>query len=162
MTEQRPRPLPSAITLAVALALPVSLALPPPVHAAWPCLLGCDSNLDQEAATSLMRRIVGDGPPAGVSVTHGVEGGFQDRFVQIRFSLAADRRDVLLAWLSVAGLPTRGPMPESGPVAWWAPAGVELDLWQVALDGFPHGRLGLAPDADRPGWLVAWLFAFQT
>ncbi len=117
-----------------------------------------------DTAVELFEAEIGASLPEGVVVLNYYEGGFQDRFVQIK--LAAT--DAGLASL-IATLPL-GPPTVYVPYAfgiseftWWdAGNHAEGTLYVGRYGSFPQASLLAVADPARPGAFLVYLMAFET
>lgn len=151
-----------------AFALGVSLCVGwlPASPARAECLIFCadETETTGQKAKELFEADLGGPLPDGVTVQHHLEGGFQDRFVQVRLKATLEGGKALLGLL---GTDPRDLRPDTailsapqGP-GWWTPQ-QEHDLMgaEAKLGTFAYTSIGVA--YDNTGLLTIYIFAFET
>jgi hypothetical protein len=141
------------------------LILSGPAQAA--CLAFCDDgDIPVAKATALVEAELGAALPAGVEVLGLFEGGFQDRFIQVKFRAEAAAVPGLLMLLGTdaAGF---GPVGTAqltiAPVEWWTPErAAGLTIAPGRLAGFAETTVAMAADPETAGKVIVYLIAFQT
>jgi hypothetical protein len=151
--------------LAAMLALPLAT---PPQPARAGCLIFCPKNDEVPAARAAQTfaRVLGQPLPKGVIVLGMIDGGFQDRFIQVKLRATDAGAVAVLAALGVAPAamgPMDGRQTTINPAAWWdIDTRPDLRGTDARLAGFPYAFAARARDpADPARWLV-YVLAFQT
>lgn len=132
------------------------------------CLVFCPKNgeLTPAAAAQTLARDLGKDLPPGVTVLGMIDGGFQDRFVQVK--LGADMQGTL-SLLAALSADVKKPL-QLGEVQttvdeadWWdIDTRPDLVLVKASLGRFPYVIVGWAADpADTSRWLI-YVLAFET
>ena len=154
---------PVALAAGLALAVPVLSA---PAQAG--CLIVCPKNGEVPAARApaTFARILGQPLPGEVALEGMIDGGFQDRFIQVKLRATGDGLARLLSILKVDPA-AMGPMGDRqttiNPAAWWdIDARPDLLGADAALAGFPHAFVARARDPDDAARWVVYVLAFQT
>lgn len=145
-----------------ALALVLAFAAP---SAQAACLIGCETEVTDARAATLWQALTQAAPPAGVRVTHALEGGFQDPFWQLRAEADAPGLAALMKRLALTEADLRPPEAYQTTITatdWWTPALPGARAATVALPGVAHALLIRAADPARPGVTLLFLLAFQT
>lgn len=136
-------------------------------HAQSDCLLFCDEKeLSPAKAIIVFNGDLGAPLPDGVKMVGMLEGGFQDRFIQVRLTATASGVDALMALRGkkVADL-TDGAAFDFGPERpiWWD-VGNRSDL-KGADFGSPslaNLMIGVAAEPKQPGQFAVYFFGFDT
>jgi hypothetical protein len=147
--------------------------LPAPARAG--CLIFCPANDEVRPfrARRAFERVLGQPLPDGVGVEGMIDGGFQDRFIQVKLKATDEGLSRLLGILKVDPA-SFGPMGDRqttiSPAMWWdIDTRTDLVGADATLDGFPYAFVARAspdanpirpPDAPRE-WLI-YILAFQT
>jgi hypothetical protein len=146
-----------------ALLLAASLAQPAQAF----CFLGCDSEISKPAAAkAALETQLGQTIPDSVTVEHILQGGFQEKFIQVRISTDQDGAEALLALLGVPPDPVTPLDPlqlgPSGP-EWWTPqAEIALFGGPGTIPGYAETIVGIAPFPGTYDQVTIYIFAFQT
>jgi hypothetical protein len=132
------------------------------------CLIGCPPNDEVPAAEAGTRfaEATGLSLSAGTRLVGMIDGGFQDRFIQVKLSAdeagAAKLLDALGLTEAAFGSPD-GSQLTIAEASWWdVEAHPGLVLAPVKLDGFAYGHLARTRDPDEGGRWLFYLLAFQT
>jgi hypothetical protein len=149
--------------LTVALALAMALSAPAQAF----CLLGCDAEIsDSATATTAFQTQLGQPLPTSVVVEHIRQGGFQDKFLQIRLTTDQDGMTALLPMLGLVADPTGRVDPaQLGPddLTWWTPQSqVALLGGPGRLAGYAETMVAVAPFPGTFDQVTIYIFAFQT
>ncbi len=132
------------------------------------CLLFCDEEiLPPEQAAETFAADLGQPLPEGVTVLGMVNGGFQDRFIQVKLRAGDDAAlQALLSALQVD--PAALAAPEAAQLTitsapFWDIEGAEdLRIATGTMAGFAHATVAVAPDPEDAGARFVYLIAFQT
>ncbi len=147
-----------------ALVLALTVLAAPPAQAG--CLIFCgDPDLDPADALDRFEVELRNPLPGGVTLIGMIDGGFQDRFIQVRLTATAEGAEALLNLMqqSLATLGTRtAPLTGAEKAQWWdADTFSTMQTGQAKLDGFYETRIGIAPEPDAADRLAIFIFAFQ-
>lgn len=132
------------------------------------CLFFCDENDEVPPAQAgpALEAVLGAPLPPGLQVTGMIDGGFQDRFIQVRLRGSADGAAALWPLLGIDPATMRSPDGMQLTIA-------EADWWDVetradalaalaVLRGFPNAWALWSASPDDPELIDVYLFAFQT
>jgi hypothetical protein len=148
---------------AALLALPLAALARP---AAAGCLIFCDEAVREGAeATAAFTALLGSDLPEGATVTHLLEGGFQDGFVQVRLDASPTAADTLLARLGTARdrlQPGTGQGFGATAADWWPEPTDRLLRGEVRLAHFAFAEAALAGPGGGSASETLFLFAFET
>jgi hypothetical protein len=148
--------------LALALGMATLLAAAP---AGARCLIFCNDIVQPEEAAAVFARDLGRALPAGVAVVRMIDGGFQDRFVQIKLRADAEGTAALLAALKVDTLRPLAPGSRHATITearWWdINAHADLALYEARLGRFAHAEVAVAPDPADPARRLIYILAFE-
>lgn len=103
--------------------------------------------------------------PPEARVIAMLDGGFQDRFLQTKLSVATDNVDVLLSTFgtSRAALIPAAPNPFQSDLEWWDLSSHATVLsGEIRLGSFTSARLSLVDDPGSPGMVLVYIIAFDT
>jgi hypothetical protein len=131
------------------------------------CLFGCETDLsDPLAARAALESQLGQPLPPSVTVTHIRQGGFQDKFLQMR--LITDQ-DGMMAFLPLLGLPVDPTDPvdpaQLGPddAEWFRPQDhIALFGGSGHLAGYAETIVGVAHFPGTYDQVTIYIFAYQT
>jgi hypothetical protein len=149
-------------------AMILGAALSGPVTAKDRCTFLCGNETDATGteAAKLLTVDLGGPLPAGLEVIGYVEGGFQDRILEVRLHGTRAGAEVMLALL---GQKITDVSPDATPMAaviardWWdlEPA---KPIPQIETRG-PHLdyiTIGILPDPSDPGMLTIYMLGFDS
>ena len=157
------------VALAAGLALAVTI-LPAPAHAG--CLIFCPKNDEVPAARAAptLSSVLGQPLPDGVAVLGMIDGGFQDRFIQVKLTANASGLTQLLSLLKVddnAFGPLGDRQTTINAATWWdIDAHTDVTAADATLPGFAYAFVARAHDlpdsqaGDRT-WTL-YILAVQT
>jgi hypothetical protein len=136
-------------------------------HAQAACLAFCgDGDIPVGKAAAQVEAELGTALPAGVEVLGLFEGGFQDRFIQVKFRAEAAAVPGLLVLLGTDAAefgPVGTAQMTIAPVDWWTPeSAAGLTTAPGRLAGFAETTVAMAADPEAEGKVILYLIAFQT
>jgi hypothetical protein len=131
------------------------------------CLLGCDTDLsDPIAARAALESQLGQPLPPSVTVKHIRQGGFQDKFLQVRLSTDQEGMMALLPLLGLPADPTDPVDPaQLGPddAGWFRPQDhIALFGGSGHLPDYAETIVGIAHFPGTYDQVTIYIFAFQT
>lgn len=140
----------------------------------WPkcadagCLFLCRDNgeLSLTEAAEVFTGDLGKSLPSGVTVLGMIDGGFQDRFVQVK--LGSDTAGAIALMAALRADPARALPPGTAQTTvasadWWdIDTHPDLVLFEARLGRFPHVIVGRAADPEDPARWLIYVFAFET
>ncbi len=153
---------------AALMAMALATALSAPAFARDRCVFLCGTETDAAPAEArgLLAIDLGAPLPAGMQVVGYVEGGFQDRIVEVRLHGTRAAADAMLALLghSMADLDA-GTFEMRAVIArdWWD-LGSPTPLLHIETHG-PHLEyltIGILPDPSDPDLVTVYLLGFNT
>jgi hypothetical protein len=135
--------------------------------AAARCLLFCwNGELAPAEAVAVFERDLGAALPPGVTVLGMIDGGFQDRFVQIK--LGADKVSTA-ALLVLLHADTKRPLAQGWhqttitQARWWdIDTHADIMLYDARLGRFAYAVVGQIPDPADPRRRLIYVIAFET
>ncbi len=132
------------------------------------CLFFCGRNdeVTPEVGVMLFERDLGMPLPEGAVLTGMIDGGFQDRFIQVRLSATDDGAKALLGALDVDAAAMEPPSGEQLTIAgaaWWDIADRPgLTVARARLGTFAYALAARARDPDDTARWLIYVIAFET
>lgn len=132
--------------------------------AAAGCLAFCDDEVPAGEARSRFEATLGQPLPEGVDVLGMIDGGFQDRFIQVKLRATQGAAPELYALLGAsegAFAPVAGQQLVIAEAEWWDVLARDPQVAEGRLASFAsvHVARSLEQDADA---VLIYVIAFQT
>lgn len=124
---------------------------------------GPDATVPAEVGLAALERRIGTPLPRSTEVLGFIDGGFQDRFWQIKLRVSDRELAALLAAFSAQSFQPTNTFYFAQPnVGFWNPGMMpDQQTAQGVIPGFDTSQLLTAPDPDGAGFTLIYIFSFQ-
>jgi len=116
-------------------------------------------------ATIVLEGYAGHPLPPGVEVIGFLDGGFQDRFIQSKFTAPTNQLDSVLSGFGVsqADFNESWPNPFTSEQPWWdIHDHSTVQQTEFSFAHFPYASLSIVADPENPEIMLFYLTAFET